>query len=123
MKFNTEVTDPDNKKLTIEIENLTEAQAKAVEELMAVWQFINDKKFFYWTAFCIDGFVDWNIKIKVNGNNPERFMEDIGDRSGKIKIVQSDGSLADEEMYFLDYMKIQHKLNEKKEADSGSESN
>ena len=44
------------KKITIEIENLTEAQALALEELMATWQFISDKNFFYWTAFAIDGF-------------------------------------------------------------------
>lgn len=116
MKFNTEIVDEDNQKLTIEIDNLTEAQAKSIEELMAVWQFISDKKFFYWTAFLIDGWLDWRPVIKVNGKYPERFMEEIGNRSGKIKILQEDGSYADEEMYFLDYMKVQNKLNEKKDV-------
>ena len=115
MKFNLSNPDPDNNKLVIEIDNLTKAQALAIEELMSVWQFINDKKFFYWTAFCIDGFLDWNMKIKVNGKNPERFMEDIGDRTGKIKIQQKDGTMLSEEMYFLDYLKIKNKLDEKEE--------
>lgn len=116
MKFDTTNPDPDNRKLTIEIDNLTEAQAIAIEELMSVWQFISEKKFFYWTAMCIDGFVDWNLQIKVNGKNPERYLEDIGDRTGKVQFEQPDGSLLKEEMYFLDYMKIQHKLNEKKDS-------
>lgn len=119
MKFNTEIVDPDNHKLTIEIDNLTEAQAIAIEELMAVWKFISEKKFFYWTAMCIDGFVDWNLNIKVNGKDPERYMGEIGDRTGKVKFEQPDGTLLKEEMYFLDYMKIQHKLNEEKETASG----
>lgn len=107
-------------KLTITIDNITEAQAIAVEELMSVWQFISDKKFFYWTAFAIDGFLDWNPKIKVNRRKPRRYMEDIGLRSGKIKIVQSDDSLVDEEMYFLDYYKIQKKLDEKNKGENES---
>lgn len=119
MKFNTEFVDPDNQKLTIEIDNLTEAQAKSIEELMAVWQFISDKKFMYWTAFAIDGWLDWKPVIKVNGKDPERYMEDIGNRSGKIKVLQEDGSYADEEMYFMDYIKVQNKINEKRK--NGSE--
>ena len=100
------------KKITIEIENLTEAQALALEELMATWQFISDKKFFYWTAFAIDGFADWNPKITFNGSEPQRYMEDIGLRAGKVKFEQADGILLDEEMYFLDYQKIQNKIDE-----------
>ena len=110
-------------KLTVTFDNLTEAQALAIEELMAVWQFISDKKFFYWTGFVIDGFLDWNPKIRVNRRKPRRYMEDIGLRNGKIKIVQADGTLADEEMYFLDYYKIQHKLDEKNKEKNESGTN
>lgn len=103
----------ETKNITIELNNLTEAQAIAVEELMAVWQFISDKKFLYWTSFVIDGFVDWRPEIKVNGKTPERYLGDIGQRTGKVKFEQADGSLVDEEMYFLDYYKIHQSLQEK----------
>ena len=99
-------------KVTIEIDNLTEAQAIAIEEYMAAWKFISEKKFFYWAAMAIDGFVDWAPNIKVNGHEPQRYMGDIGIRSGKVKFVQGDGLLLDEEMYFLDYYKIHKKLEE-----------
>lgn len=112
MNFDTENPDLDRRTVKIEINNLTEAQALAVEELMAVWQFISDKKFLYWTAFLVDGFVDWSPKISVNGKTPERYMGDIGLRSGKVKFEQADGSLLDEEMYFLDYYKIHKSLEE-----------
>lgn len=112
--YNLFKMDEDNrKKVTIEIENVTEAQALALEELMATWQFISDKKIFYWTAFLIDGFLDWSPKIIFNGREPQRYMEDIGLRAAKVKFEQFDGSLLDEEMYFLDYQKIQNKLNER----------
>lgn len=111
------------RKVTIELDNLTEAQAIAVEELMAVWKYIADKKFFYWTGFVIDGFVDWAPDIKVNGKEPERYMEDIGLRVGKVKFEQPDGSLLSEEMYFLDYYKIHNKLVEAAKEKENNESN
>lgn len=110
MKFDLENPDPSNCSLTVKIENLTKAQAVAIEELMAVWNFIGNKRFSLWTSFMCDGYADWNPKITVDGKEPQRFMGDIGLRAGKIKIVQSDESLVDEDMYFLDYMKIQENL-------------
>jgi hypothetical protein len=109
-------------KVTIEIDNLTEAQSIAIEELMSVWQYISDKKFFYWTAFLIDGFVDWQCKIKVNGKSPERYMGEIGLRSGKVLFEQADGRHLPEEMYFLDYYKIQKNLDEKQKEKENNES-
>lgn len=105
-------------KVTIEIDNLTKAQALAIEEYMAVWKYISDKKFFYWAAMAIDGFVDWSPNITVNGHEPERYMEDIGLRSGKVKFVQENGVMLDEEMYFLDYYKIHKKLEEEENGTS-----
>lgn len=112
MKFDLDNPDPENKTVKIEISGLTEAQAIAIEEYMAVWKFIADKKFFYWTAFAIDGFLDWNIDIKFNGKEPQRFMKEIGNRSGKVKFVQENGDELQEEMYFLDYLKIKKALEE-----------
>lgn len=115
MKFELENKDPDSHSLTIKIENLTKAQAVAIEELMAVWNFIGDKRFSLWTSFMCDGYADWNPIITVDNNEPQRYMGDIGLRAGKIKIVQSDESLVDDDMYFLDYMKIQENFEPKKE--------
>ena len=45
MKFNTEGDIySKNHKVTIEIDNLTKAQALAIEEYMAAWKYISDKK-------------------------------------------------------------------------------
>jgi len=43
---------------------------------------------------------------KVNGEDPKRFMKDIGLRVGKVKFVTDEGDLEDD-MYLLDYEEFQ----------------
>lgn len=107
MKFNTE----EGNSLTVKFENLTDAQAKAIEEFLAVWQFFSDtKEFSMWTGFWCDSRVDFNPKITVNGRSPKRFMQDIGLRMGKVKMLQWDNSEIIQNMYFCDYMRIEEAL-------------
>ena len=104
-------------KLNIEIDNVTEAQALAIEEYLAVWQFIGaEKDMSLWTAFFADGLRDFAPEIKINGESPKRYMEDIGLRLGKVDILQTDESSLKQNMYFIDYLKIQDLLDEAEEA-------
>lgn len=104
-------------KLNIEIDNITEAQALAIEEYLAVWQFIGkEKDMSLWTAFFADGLKDFAPEIKVNGNKPQRYMRDIGLRLGKVHILQTDESPLKQNMYFIDYLKIQDLLDEYEET-------
>ena len=104
-------------KLSIEIDNLTEAQALAIEEYLAVWNFIGkEKDMSLWTSFFADGLRDFSPEITVNGRVPERYMRDIGLRLGKVHILQTDESPMKQNMYFIDYLKIQDLLDEDEEA-------
>lgn len=100
-------------KLNIEIDNVTEAQALAIEEYLAVWQFISkEKDMSLWTAFFADGLRDFTPEIKINGEEPKRYMKDIGLRLGKVHILQTDETPLKQNMYFIDYLKIQDLLDE-----------
>lgn len=104
-------------KLNIEINNITEAQALAIEEYFAVWQFIGvEKDMSIWTAFFADGLRDFAPDIKVNGESPKRYMKDIGLRLGKVDILQTDKAPLKQNMYFIDYLKIEDLLDEAEET-------
>ncbi len=103
-------------KLNIEIDNITEAQALAIEEYLAVWQFIGEQKdMSLWTSFFADGLRDFAPDIKVNGEAPQRYMRDIGLRLGKVNILQTDETPMLQNMYFIDYLKIQDLIDEDEE--------
>ena len=55
--------------------------------MFAVWMFLKDKQMSMWTSFFADCAVDFSPVIKVNGEDPKRFMKDIGVRVGKVKFV------------------------------------
>jgi hypothetical protein len=103
-------------KINVEFDNLTEAQAVALEEFFAVWMFLKDKQMSMWTAFFADGLRDFAPDIKINGESPKRYMKDIGLRLGKVDILQTDESSLKQNMYFIDYLKIQDLLDEAEEA-------
>ena len=98
-------------KINVEFDNLSEAQAVALEEFFAVWLFLKEKKMSMWTAFFPDCAVDFKPVIKVNGEDPQRFMKDIGLRVGKVKFVTDEGDLEDD-MYLLDYERVAQALAE-----------
>jgi len=100
-------------KIKIEIDNLTEGQAIAIEEFFAVWQFLNEKNMSIWTAFFVDCQGKFIPSIKVNGHKPERFMKDIGTRVGAIKFVTEEGDKPDQ-IYLLDYERVEKALKDDK---------
>lgn len=107
-------------KLNIEIDNITEAQAIAIEEFMAVWNFLGKAgDISIWTGFWTDGKEDFHPEITIDGKKPERCMLDIGLREGRVKMLQHDGSEVVQRMYFCDYMNIEEAL-EKSKADESN---
>ena len=109
-------------KVTIEIRNLSKGQARAIEEYFAVWDFLNQKNMSMWCSFFVDcqgGFIP---SVKVNGEKPKRFMKDIGLRVGKVKFVTEQGDMEDQ-MYLLDYEKIEKALADGEEEDPQPEDN
>ena len=101
-------------KLSIEIDNITEAQALAIEDIFATWLFLKEKKMSMWTAIFADGTNDFQPNITVNGEEAKKYMGDIGWRVGKIGFKQDDTYL-DDEMYLMDYERIQKILDEPSE--------
>jgi hypothetical protein len=105
-------------KLNIEIDNLTEAQALAIEDYLATWLFLKEKKMSMWVSFFADGFEGFAPEIKVNGDEAKKYMGDIGWRVAKVGLKNSpeDEAYSDEEMYLMDYYRIQKKLDENTEG-------
>ena len=56
--------------LDIKIENLTEAQAIAIEDMFQTWVSLGSAGFSRWTCFFADGDGNFRPKITVNGNPP-----------------------------------------------------
>lgn len=109
-------------KINIEIDNLTEAQAIAIEEFLAAWYHIgNAGDISIWTGMFCDSKVDWNPQITIDGREPQRFMKDIGLRLGKVKMLQWDESEIIQNMYFCDPYKIESALNENDELNESNE--
>lgn len=105
-------------KIDIKITNLTEAQALAIEEFFAVWTFMKEKRMSMWTSFFADSFNDFSPDILVKKEDdvwtpPKRFMKDIGFRVGKATFETEDGNTDPQDLYLLDYLKIQRVLDGK----------
>ncbi len=103
-------------KVDIKIANLTEAQAVALEEFLAVWSYMKDKKMSMWTAFFADCFNDFapDVLIKKDDgvwNPPRRYLEDIGMRIGKVSFETEEGQTKPQDMYLLDYLKVEKVMN------------
>lgn len=58
-------------KLTVEIDNLTEPQAIALEDMFATWHSLGSMGSSRWTAFYADGDGNFHPKITVNGRKPQ----------------------------------------------------
>ena len=62
-------------KLTIEIDNLTEPQALAIEDMLATWSSLGSRGSSRWTAFYADGDGDFRPKILVDGQKPNSYAD------------------------------------------------
>lgn len=100
-------------KLNIEIDNVSEGQAKAIEDMLAVWLLLVEKEKGRWVSMFINGTGGFNPEITVNGKTPERYLENIGPRWNTINKDTED----EDEVYFLDYERIEQLL-DKEDNDS-----
>lgn len=112
-------------KVDIKISNLTEAQAVALEEFFAVWSYMKDKKMSMWTSFFADSYNDFAPDILFRKEDevwspPKRFLEDIGFRVGKVSFETENGDTKPQDMYLLDYLKIDRVMNGKSPLLKGS---
>lgn len=57
--------------MTIEIDNLTDAQVMAIEDMMATWQMLGGMGGSRWTSFYADGDGNFRPKITVDGAKAE----------------------------------------------------
>jgi hypothetical protein len=101
-------------KLNIEIDNVSEGQAKAIEDMLAVWLLLVEKQKGRWVSMYINGTAGFNPEVKINSKDPERFLEDIGPRWNKINKDTEE----EDEVYFLDYERIEQLLENKDKNDS-----
>lgn len=91
--------------MIIEIDNITEAQARAIEDMLALWQHLGAQDGSRWTAFFADGNGGFQPEITVDGRPAERFTPDIGVRWGQVAFLNADGHVL-EEMYLMDYERV-----------------
>ncbi len=106
-------------KLNIEISNLTEAEALAIEDYFATWLFLKDKNMTLWTSFLVDCAGEFDPVITFDGKNPEKYMGDIGWRVAKVGFKNPDGEYLDDDMYMIDSLLIQKKLDNPSEDTEG----
>jgi len=63
--------DRTKRKITVEIDNLTEAQEIALNDFFATWVTLGNWGSSRWTAFFADGDGDFRPKITINGEKPK----------------------------------------------------
>jgi hypothetical protein len=104
--------------LTVVLENVTEAQEIALNDLFATWQSLGSVGSSRWTAFFADGDGDFRPKITINGEKPK--FTDLLDR--KLMWLSDDivafAFAHGNDAYKIDYDWIGWKLQEKE--DNGS---
>ena len=111
----------ENKKITVEFDNLTEAQAITLETMFALWARLGRMGSSRWTAFMADGDGNFRPSVKVNGEDAkESKLVSLNDCIEPIKRIvryNGDGQRLDEpkwvtesEVYFIDFDKVAWKL-------------
>ena len=97
-------------KLNIEIDNITNAEALAIEDFLSTWLWLKEKNMTLWTSFLVDSVGGFAPNIKVNGKEPEKYMGDIGWRMAKVGFKDPEGNYLDDDMYMMDSLLIQKNL-------------
>lgn len=103
--------------ITIQMNNLTEAQALAIEDLFATWMQLGSMGSSRWTAFYVDGDGNFHPEITVNGNKPKRCELTDPKKRWRKFAFKRDGKLYGDEGYFIDFDSIAWKLREQKEKE------
>lgn len=115
----------ENKKVIIEMNNITDAQAIALEDMLATWVSLGHLGSSRWTAFYADGDGNFRPEILIDGRKPEKtklmtqkeLWSDI-----KIKIAPNKQNglkettwYPESEVYMIDFDDIAWKLRDDEE--------
>lgn len=111
--------------INVAIGNLTEAQAIALEDMLAEWARLGSWGSSRWTAFFADGDGDFRPKITIDGRKPE-FSALIPDRSDvwwqPSKEPPPHKTEPGQGEYRIDFDMLGWRLRAKREAAEGEES-
>lgn len=104
------------KKITIEIDNLTEAQALAIEDLLAQWQVLGGMGSSRWTAFYADGDGNFQPKVTVDGHKAEFCELGVPPKERWTQLWEENeyGNLNPHETYMIDFDAIAWALDKDK---------
>jgi hypothetical protein len=94
------------KVITVRIDNLTEAQALAIEDLMATWVSLGSVGGSRWTSFYADGDGNFRPSVKVDGRKAQ--ICTLTDPKARWKRVDGD------ETYMIDFDSFAWELNKNK---------
>ena len=97
-------------KILVEIDDLTPAQALAIEDMMAMWTYLGGIGASRWTAFMADGDGNFRPKICVDGRKPEAY----GNTTKRWKVPKSIHQ-QQSDIYFIDFDEIAWELREKQD--------
>jgi hypothetical protein len=95
-------------KTVIKIDNLTEPQIMALEDMLATWVQLGSLGASRWTAYFADGDGNFRPKITIDGRKPE-----------KCKLVSEEqtwGKITSSDIYKIDFDWIAWKLTEQREG-------
>jgi hypothetical protein len=111
--------DRSKRTLTVVIENVTEAQEIALNDLFATWQSLGSMGSSRWTAFFADGDGDFRPKITVNGEKPK--FTDLLAKGATWRGDEIIGhSFTTGDAYAIDFDWIGWKLQAKEDKENGS---
>jgi len=113
----------EKKKLEIVIDNLTEAQAIAIEDMLRQWEMLASWGSSRWTAFYADGDGNFRPKIMVNGTRPEHTkLLKPEERANKVTVNQvpldKEGNIPTSCDYAVDFDTIAWRLREQKSSET-----
>src|SRR5580658_6520238 len=89
--------------MTVEFTSLTEAQALALEDLCALWNYMGSAGMSRWTAFFADGDGNFQPGIRINGEKPKRCsLTDMDKRWRRLADVDAKRPRPDD-FYMIDF--------------------
>jgi len=89
--------------MTVEFTSLTEAQALALEDLFALWNYMGSAGMSRWTAFFADGDGNFQPGIRINGERPKRCaLTDMDKRWRRLADVDAKRPRPDD-FYLIDF--------------------
>jgi hypothetical protein len=107
--------------LTVVIENVTEAQEIALNDLFATWQMLGNLGSSRWTAFYADGDGDFRPRITVNGEKAK--FTDLLDRKLMWKPDSVVAGSFERDAYKIDFDWVGGKLQEMEDGKSKDSEN